>query len=79
MVTLDRILQQERTAKYPGIRVTTNGNQLVSLYTQARVCDAGIYYPITASTEMGEMFEFSFARGELNVFGEAKIAIEAYG
>ena len=65
--------------KYPGIRITTNGNQLVALYTQARICDAGVYYPITASTEMGEMFELSYAKGELNVFGEAKIAIETEG
>ncbi|HNV86622.1 MAG TPA: 2-oxoacid:acceptor oxidoreductase family protein [Candidatus Omnitrophota bacterium] len=65
--------------KYPGIRLTTNGNQLVALHTEARLADAGIFYPITPSTEMGENFEMSFAKGELNVFGGAKIAIEAEG
>lgn len=65
--------------KYPGIRITTNGNQLVSLYTEARLADAGIFYPITPSTEMGELFEQSVAKGELNVFGASKIAIEAEG
>jgi len=65
--------------KYPGIQITTNGNQLVGLYTEARLTDAGIFYPITPSTEMGEMFEQSVAKGELNVFGDAKIAIEAEG
>ena len=65
--------------KYPGIRLTTNGNQLVAYYTEARLCEAGIFYPITPSTEMGENFHLSFANGELNVFGDAKIAIEAEG
>lgn len=68
-----------KTCKYPGIRITTNGNQLVALHTEARLADAGIFYPITPSTEMGEMFEQSVAKGELNVFGEAKLAIEAEG
>jgi pyruvate-ferredoxin/flavodoxin oxidoreductase len=65
--------------KYPGIPLTTNGNQLVAYFTEARLADAGIFYPITPSTEQGENFELSFARGELNVFGEAKIAVEAEG
>lgn len=64
---------------YPGIRLTTNGNQLVSYYTEARIADAGIFYPITPSTEMGENFQLSFAKGELNVFGNAKVAVEAEG
>lgn len=72
-------MSQNRNVKYPGIRVTTNGNQLVALHTEARLVDAGIFYPITPSTEMGENFEMSFAKGELNVFGGAKIAIEAEG
>ncbi len=75
----DKVAGKSTTPKYPGIRVTTNGNQLVSYYTEARLADAGIFYPITPSTEMGEMFEQSFAKGELNVFGNAKIAIETEG
>ncbi len=65
--------------RYPGIPITTNGNQLVAYYTEARVAEAGIFYPITPSTEMGENFQLSFAKGELNVFGDAKIAIETEG
>ncbi|MFW5652647.1 MAG: oxidoreductase, partial [Planctomycetota bacterium] len=65
--------------KYPGIPITTNGNQLVSYFTEARIADAGIFYPITPSTEMGENFQLSFAKGELNVFGNAKLAIETEG
>ncbi|MCK4578193.1 MAG: oxidoreductase, partial [Candidatus Marinimicrobia bacterium] len=65
--------------KYPGIPITTNGNQFVAYYTEARLAEAGIFYPITPSTEMGENFQLSFALGELNVFGASKIAIEAEG
>ena len=68
-----------RTAKYSGIPITTNGNQLVAYFTEARLADAGVFYPITPSTEQGENFELSFAKGELNVFGHPKIAIEAEG
>ena len=62
--------------KYPGIRITTNGNTLVSYFTEARLAEAGVFYPITPSTEMGEVFHQSYAQGELNVFGDVKIAIE---
>ena len=65
--------------RYPGIRITTNGNQLVSYYTEARLTDGGIFYPITPSTEMGENYQLSFAEGKLNAFGRQKIAIETEG
>ncbi len=65
--------------KYPGIRITTNGNQLVSLYTEARITEAGVFYPITPSTEMGEMYEFARAKGQLNVFGRPTLAVECEG
>ncbi len=64
---------------YPGIRVTANGNQLVSYHTETRVADAGVFYPITPSTEGGELFQQSFAEGRLNVFGRSTIAVEAEG
>jgi len=72
-------IKQIKKIKYPGTPVTTNGNQLVSYYTEARLADAGVFYPITPSTEMGENFQLSYANGELNVFGNSKIAIEAEG
>ncbi len=65
--------------RYPGIRVTANGNQLVAYYTEARVADAGVFYPITPSTEGGELFQQAFAEGKLNVFGRNTLAIEAEG
>jgi len=49
--------------KYPGIRVTTNGNQLVGYYTEARLTDGGVFFPITSSTEMGENHQLCFAEG----------------
>jgi pyruvate-ferredoxin/flavodoxin oxidoreductase len=64
--------------KYPGKRVTTNGNQLVA-YTEASIADCGVFYPITPSTEQGEHFEMSVSEGNLTVFGDAVKAIEAEG
>jgi pyruvate-ferredoxin/flavodoxin oxidoreductase len=65
--------------QYPGIRITTNGNQLVSYYTEARVTEGGVFYPITPSTEQGEMYQQAFSEGKLNVFGQSKLAIETEG
>ncbi len=67
------------TARYPGIRVTANGNQLVSYHTETRIADAGVFYPITPSTEGGELFQQAYAEGHLNIFGNNTIAIETEG
>src|SRR6516164_5836814 len=64
---------------FPGIRITANGNQLVSYHTETRIADAGIFYPITPSTEGGELYQQSFAEGRLNVFGRSCLAVEAEG
>src|SRR5213083_2616288 len=68
-----------RSPKYPGIRVTCNGNQLVTQYVETRITEGGVFYPITPSTEGGEIYQQSYAQGELNVFGAQKIAIECEG
>ena len=65
--------------RYPGIRVTANGNQLVSYHTETRIADAGVFYPITPSTEGGELYQQSFAEGRLNAFGRNILAVEAEG
>jgi len=65
--------------RYPGIRVTANGNQLVSYYTETRIADAGVFYPITPSTELGELYQQSYAEGRLNVFGGSTLAVETEG
>jgi pyruvate-ferredoxin/flavodoxin oxidoreductase len=66
-------------ARFPGIRVTANGNQLVSYHTETRIADAGVFYPITPSTEGGELFQQAYAEGHLNVFGHNTLAIETEG
>src|SRR5580658_3549461 len=68
-----------KAARYPGIRVTANGNQLVAYHTETRVADAGVFYPITPSTEGGELFQQAYAEGKLNVFGGNTIAIKTEG
>jgi len=70
---------RQSAPKYPGIRVTCNGNQLVTQYVETRITDGGVFYPITPSTEGGEIYQHSYAQGELNVFGHQKIAIECEG
>src|SRR5205809_7744974 len=70
---------ERRLPKYPGIRVTCNGNQLVTQYVETRITEAGVFYPITPSTEGGEIYQQSYAQRELNVFGHQKFAIECEG
>jgi pyruvate-ferredoxin/flavodoxin oxidoreductase len=71
--------RMKATPRYPGIRVTANGNQLVSYHTETRIADGGIFYPITPSTEGGELYQQAFAEGNLNVFGRNTLAVEAEG
>ena len=65
--------------KYPGIPVTVNGNQLVAEHVETRVTQGGVFYPITPSTEGGELYQQAFAQGKLDVWGNQKIAIECEG
>ncbi len=65
--------------RYPGIRVNCDGNYLVGYLTEARLTDAGIFYPITASTQMGEYYQQAFAEGKLNIWGHPKLAVETEG
>jgi len=49
------------------------------LNTEALISDAGVFYPITPSTEQGEMFQNLYAKGHLNAFGNSLMAIETEG
>lgn len=71
-------MKKNNNPKYPGKRITTNGNILASS-VEALAAEAGVFYPITPSTEMGENFQNHFAKGHLNAFGENLMAIEAEG
>jgi pyruvate-ferredoxin/flavodoxin oxidoreductase len=55
--------------EFPGLRVTTNGNQLVSYHTEARITDGGVFYPITPVHRDGRELPAVLRRGNLNVFG----------
>jgi pyruvate-ferredoxin/flavodoxin oxidoreductase len=46
---------------------------------ETRITEGGVFYPITPSTEGGEIYQQSYAQGELNVFGQQKIAVECEG
>src|SRR6476659_2208813 len=48
-------------------------------YVETRVTEGGVFFPITPSTEGGEIYHQAYAQGELNVFGQQKIAIECEG
>ena len=65
--------------KYPGIATTCNGNQLVAEHVEVRVTEGGVFYPITPSTEGGEIYQQAYAEGKLDVWGNQKIAIETEG
>lgn len=65
--------------KYPGWRVTCNGNQLVAEWVECRITEGGVFYPITPSTEGGEIYQGAYANGKLDVWGNNKIAIETEG
>ena len=71
--------QKESHVPFPGIRVTCNGNQLVAQYVEARITEGGVFYPITPSTEGGELYQAAYAEGKLDVWGNSKIAIETEG
>src|SRR5450759_2397894 len=74
-----KVSSNRNAPKYPGIRVTCNGNQLVAQWVETRITEGGIFYPITPSTEGGEIYQASYATGELNVWGAQKVAVETEG
>ncbi|MSU40160.1 MAG: oxidoreductase [Pedosphaera sp.] len=65
--------------KYPGIAVTCSGNHLMAQWVETRITEGGIFYPITPSTEGGEIYQQMFAQGQLDVWGNQKIAAECEG
>ncbi len=68
----------KKSPKYPGKRSTTNGNLLVS-DIEGLISEAGVFYPITPSTEMGENFQNLYSKGKLNAFGKSLMAMETEG
>lgn len=59
--------------RYPGIRITTKGNQLVGYYAEARITEGGVLYSNTTSSERDEYLHPAFADGKLDAFGEGEL------
>ncbi len=72
-------LSRSKKPRYPGIPVTCNGNQLVTKWVETRITEGGVYYPITPSTEGGEIYQQAFAEGALDVWGNQKLSVETEG
>ena len=66
--------QSDSKPKYPGVPVTVNGNYLVAKCVETRITEGGVFYPITPSTEGGELYQEAFAMGELDVWGNCERA-----
>jgi pyruvate-ferredoxin/flavodoxin oxidoreductase len=68
----------EPIVKYPGRRAAVDGNTAVIL-SERESSDAAGAYPITPSTQMGEMWAEAAAQGHLNIAGRPLIFIEPEG
>jgi len=67
--------KDEKTFKYPGIRMAMDGNGAV-IMCEREASDAAGAYPITPSTQMGEYWAEETAKGHINVSDRALIFIE---
>ena len=65
-------------SQYPGIRAALDGNSAV-IMCERESSDAAGAYPITPSTQMGEMWAQNAANGHVNVSGRPLIFIEPEG
>lgn len=67
--------KEEKTFKYPGIRMAMDGNTAV-IMCEREASDAAGAYPITPSTQMGEYWAEETAKGHVNVSGKPLIFVE---
>jgi pyruvate-ferredoxin/flavodoxin oxidoreductase len=67
--------KEEKSFKYPGIRMAMDGNGAV-IMCEREASDAAGAYPITPSTQMGEYWAEETAKGHINVSGRSLIFIE---
>jgi pyruvate-ferredoxin/flavodoxin oxidoreductase len=67
--------KDEKTFKYPGIRMATDGNGAV-IMCEREASDAAGAYPITPSTQMGEYWAEEAAKGHINISDRSLIFIE---
>ncbi len=64
--------------KYPGVQTAVDGNTAVSL-CERESSDAAGAFPITPSTQMGELWAEAAAKGHRNISGRPLIFIEPEG
>ena len=69
---------KRKKAKYPGIPTAMDGNTAVARCERESSDGAGAF-PITPSTQMGEMFQAEAAAGHLNISGDPLIFVEPEG
>ncbi|PVV24275.1 MAG: pyruvate ferredoxin oxidoreductase [gamma proteobacterium symbiont of Ctena orbiculata] len=67
--------KDEKSFKYPGIRMAMDGNGAV-IMCEREASDAAGAYPITPSTQMGEYWAEETAKGHINVSDRSLIFIE---
>jgi pyruvate-ferredoxin/flavodoxin oxidoreductase len=67
--------KDQKTFKYPGVRMAMDGNSAVIL-CEREASDAAGAYPITPSTQMGEYWAEATASGHVNVSGRPLVFIE---
>ena len=71
-------VKETHSFKYPGELAAVDGNTVVIL-CEREASDAAGAYPITPSTQMGELWAEEAARGHLNISGRPLIFIEPEG
>nr|VFJ92931.1 MAG: pyruvate-ferredoxin/flavodoxin oxidoreductase [Candidatus Kentron sp. H]VFJ93762.1 MAG: pyruvate-ferredoxin/flavodoxin oxidoreductase [Candidatus Kentron sp. H]VFK00649.1 MAG: pyruvate-ferredoxin/flavodoxin oxidoreductase [Candidatus Kentron sp. H] len=70
--------KKDQQIKYPGIRMSMDGNTAV-IMGEREASDAAGAYPITPSTQMGELWAEETAKGHINISGRPLIFIEPEG
>ncbi|MBP6382293.1 MAG: hypothetical protein KA321_06365, partial [Pseudomonadales bacterium] len=66
------------THRFPGTPAALDGNSAV-IHCEREASDAAGAYPITPSTQMGELWAEAAARGHVNISGRPLIFIEPEG
>jgi pyruvate-ferredoxin/flavodoxin oxidoreductase len=70
--------KENKTFKYPGIRMAMDGSAAV-IMVERESSDAAGAYPITPSTDMGEGWAVEMANGHLNISDRPLIFVEPEG
>ncbi|OGQ36680.1 MAG: pyruvate ferredoxin oxidoreductase [Deltaproteobacteria bacterium RIFCSPHIGHO2_12_FULL_43_9] len=68
-------MKNQKKFPFPGIQTTTDGSTAVA-WVETRACSGAGAYPITPSTNMGNIFEQAVSNGAKNVWGETLVFLE---